>query len=119
MDEQKQPSPEEEQDDVEAHGLKETVAAAAAVGAIAVPSATAYVPSASPDGSPDKLAPAAVQGKTAAKKSGKKKAAAKTSAGKTSPQKPVLQPESTGAEEPEATSAGKTSPKKPPLQPEG
>lgn len=98
MDEQRIPD-NHDGDDVEAHGLKETVAAAAAVGALALPAAAqAYIPS--PDGSGERIVVATPKAKQATKKAGKTKAAKKKTA------------------KASASSAGKTSPKKGPLMPE-
>jgi hypothetical protein len=96
MDEQGIHAPADEED-VEAHGLKETVAAAAAVGALAVPAAAqAYVPNLE---SGDRIEVATtstqtakVAGKKSAKKAAKKKQQQSPTglAGLTSPKKPLL-----------------------------
>jgi hypothetical protein len=94
MDEQRIHAPTDEED-VEAHGLKETVAAAAAVGALAVPAAAqAYIPNLESGGRIEVAAASSQTGKIAGKKSTKRKAAKKQAstglAGLTSPKKPML-----------------------------
>jgi hypothetical protein len=89
MDEQQTPSTEQE-DDVEAHGLKETVAAAAVVGALAVPAA-AQAHFVAPDAGGDSIVlPAKEEAKKAGKKGAKK---VQVQSGLTSPKKPILNPD--------------------------
>ena len=94
-DETTHPGPQD--DDFEAHGLKEGIAVALGAGALAVAgTAQAYVPAppGTDSGRVSATAPAPLAKKTTKKKAAKKKAA-KTSAvssGKTSPKKPLLQP---------------------------
>jgi hypothetical protein len=94
--------PDPQDDDFEAHGLKEGIAVALGVGALAVPGVgQAYVAPPGDGDGPVATAPAstlatqAPKRKAAKKKAAKKKATktAPTSSGKTSPKKPLLEPD--------------------------
>jgi hypothetical protein len=79
VDESALPIPDEETDDVEAHGLKEGLAVALGVGALAAPAAQAYVPNVGADGSETRLAVTTTHAvKAKAKKTTKAKSAAAT-----------------------------------------
>ncbi len=93
-----QPDIDLQDDDFEAHGLKEGIAVVLGAGALAVSgTAQAYVPAPpGSDGRTAKTAPAKPLAKKTTTKKAAKKKTAKTisvSGGKTSPQKPVLQPD--------------------------
>jgi hypothetical protein len=84
--------PDEETDDVEAHGLKEGIALALGVGALAAPAAHAYVPNVGADGTETRIAVTTTHAvKANAKKTKKAKSAAATS--HVAIKKPPLQPE--------------------------
>lgn len=90
MDESALPVP-DETDDVEAHGLKEGLAVALGVGALAAPAAQAYVPSVGADGSETKIAITTTHVVKAKAKKAKKASAAATA--RVPVKKPPLQPE--------------------------
>jgi hypothetical protein len=86
------PIPEDQTDDVEAHGLREGLAVALGVGALAAPAAQAYVPNVGADGTETKIALTTTHAvKAKAKKTKKAKSAAATS--HVPIKKPPLQPE--------------------------
>ncbi|HEU0337563.1 MAG TPA: hypothetical protein VFR43_13460 [Gaiellaceae bacterium] len=91
MDESALPIPDDETDDVEAHGLKEGLAVALGVGALAAPAAQAYVPNVGADGTETRIAVTTTHSvKAKAKKTKKAKSAAATHV---AIKKPPLQPE--------------------------
>jgi hypothetical protein len=86
------PIPEDQTDDVEAHGLKEGLAVALGVGALAAPAAQAYVPNVGADGTETKIALTTTHAVNAkAKKAKKATSAAATS--HVAIKKPPLLPE--------------------------
>lgn len=92
MDESALPIPEDQTDDVEAHGLKEGLAVALGVGALAAPAAQAYVPNVGADGTETRIAVTTTHTvKAKAKKTKKAKSAAATT--HVAIKKPPLQPE--------------------------
>jgi hypothetical protein len=85
------PIPEDQTDDVEAHGLKEGLAVALGVGALAAPAAQAYVPNVAADGTETKIAVTSTHAvKAKAKKAKKARSAA---AAHVAIKKPPLMPE--------------------------